>query len=195
MGRQLAFDRNEKLKQAMKLFWSKGYEATSMQDLVDTLGINRFSLYNTFGDKRSLFLEALQRYGDAIMRPLTEPLRQPDASLPAVARYLDNLAQGLSRPGGNFGCFMQNAVSECGGADGEVRALAAQAFRELERLLEEALQRAVRQGEVSPTLDARSGARYLVTHVQGVILLHKATRDPARLAESVQFVKKQVLAW
>ena len=63
MPRAKCFDRNDALEKAMKAFWSRGYEATSMQDLVDCMGINRGSLYNTFGGKHELFLEALDHYG------------------------------------------------------------------------------------------------------------------------------------
>src|SRR5690606_2006768 len=105
MGRELTFDRDEKLKQAMRLFWAKGYEATSMQELVDALGINRFSLYDTYGDKRTLFLEALERYGESVMKRLVEPLLAPDAGMGAISAYLKNLGQGLAMASGGRGCL------------------------------------------------------------------------------------------
>lgn len=195
MGRQLTFDRDEKLKQAMRLFWEKGYEATSMQELVDTLGINRFSLYNTFGDKRKLFLEAMERYRKSVLRSLVEPLLAPDASLAAIHRYLDNLSAGLITPSGDCGCFFQNAVAECGPQDEDIRRQVEATFARLEQLLEQALQRAQDSGELKRLQDPRQGARFIVTHIQGIILLRKATRDSDRVLESLRFLQAELQSW
>ncbi len=70
MARHKEFDQDEALQKAMEAFWARGYEATSMQDLVEHMGINRQSLYDTFGDKHSLFLKALDRYHEVETRKL-----------------------------------------------------------------------------------------------------------------------------
>lgn len=195
MGRQLTFDRDEKLKQAMRLFWAKGYEATSMQELVDTLGINRFSLYNTYGDKRTLFLEALDRYGKSVMNRLVEPLLAPDAGMGAISAYLKNLGQGLAMASGDSGCFFQNAVAECGPEDEDIRSQVEETFMQLERLLEQALRRAMEAGELKRLQAPQQGARFIVTHIQGVILLRKATRDSDRVMESLRFLQAELQTW
>ena len=74
MARKIEFDRDEALKKSMILFWEKGYENTSMQDLVTTLEINRFSIYNTYGDKKALFHQALEYYRTHIFEMLNQPL-------------------------------------------------------------------------------------------------------------------------
>ena len=75
------FDRYEVLDRAMAAFWTRGYEATSIDDLVEATGINRGSLYGTFGDKRRLFLMALDRYWDTVVNAMMEELSDPDLSL------------------------------------------------------------------------------------------------------------------
>jgi len=195
MGRQLTFNRDEKLKQAMRLFWAKGYEATSMQELVNTLGINRFSLYNTFGDKRTLFLEAMDRYGKSVLQRLMEPLLAPEAGMSAIFAYLNNLGQGLTMASGDSGCFFQNAVAECGPEDEDIRSQVELTFVQLEGLLEQALRRAVERGELKSLQDPQQGARFIVTHLQGVILLRKATRDSSRVLDSLRFLQAQLQAW
>lgn len=195
MGRQLTFDRDEKLKQAMGLFWAKGYEATSLQDLVNTLEINRFSLYNTFGDKRTLFRQTLERYKKSVLQRLIEPLVAPDAGLAAIHAYLDNLSRGLAQASGDSGCFFQNTVAECGPEDDDIRSQVEETFMQLETLLEQALQRAKTRGELKHLQDPQQGARFLVTHIQGVILLRKATRDSNRVQDSLRFLQAQLQAW
>src|SRR5690606_5978299 len=195
MGRQLTFNRDEKLKQAMRLFWAKGYEATSMQELVNTLGINRFSLYNTFGDKRTLFLEAMDRYGKSVLQRLMEPLLAPEAGMSAIFAYLNNLGQGLTMASGDSGCFFQNAVAECGPEDEDIRSQVELTFVQLEGLLEQALRRAVERGELKSLQDPQQGARFIVTHLQGVILLRTATRDSSRVLDSLRFLQAQLQAW
>ncbi len=75
MARKANFCKQEKLEQAMTLFWSKGFANTSINDLTETLAINRFSLYNTFGDKETLYYQALDNYLSSISFPKLEPLR------------------------------------------------------------------------------------------------------------------------
>src|ERR1700730_2144482 len=77
MARQKEFDRDEVLHKAMEVFWSRGYEASSIQDLVKRMGINRQSLYDTFGDKHTLYLQALDRYREVEGRKIVELLEQP----------------------------------------------------------------------------------------------------------------------
>ncbi len=84
MARPLAFDPQKTLHRATMLFWRKGYEATSMQDLVDTLEINRYSIYNTLGDKQALFELCLEYYEGRVFAHLLEALQPLEAGLPSL---------------------------------------------------------------------------------------------------------------
>ena len=93
MARPKAFDAAQALDTAVRLFWERGYEATSIQDLVDALGVNRASLYGTFGDKAHLFALAMDRYGEQVRAVLAAELAPPRAGRPAVAGYLQAVIQ------------------------------------------------------------------------------------------------------
>src|SRR5690606_7699549 len=105
MARKSNFDRDEKLVQAMELFWQKGYANTAISDLIDSLQINRFSLYNSFGDKQNLYYEALEKYLSSVSIPTLSSLENQDASLEELEQFLKQFAhmQRLN----NRGCFMQ----------------------------------------------------------------------------------------
>src|SRR5271154_2908835 len=98
MARPRTFDTDEALEAAMRLFWQRGYEATSMQDLVEALGINRASLYGTFGDKAQLFEAAMKRYGAQMDAELAVHLKPPHAGREAVQGYLLALISRATEP-------------------------------------------------------------------------------------------------
>ena len=110
MARSCNFDRQDKLIAAMELFWQKGYADTSVSDLVAHLKINRFSLYNSFGDKLSLYRESLSYYLAHYSQPKLAPLFVDDADLDTIKDYIEAfIAQQVDQP---YGCFLQNAILE-----------------------------------------------------------------------------------
>ena len=108
MPRVKNYNREEMLDKAMELFWEKGYAATSMQSLVDHLGINRFSIYDSFGDKHSLFLAALDRYREIVAESLRTKLNDDTKGIEAIKDYFRAMAADLSTPSGRMGCLVQN---------------------------------------------------------------------------------------
>src|ERR1043166_3222598 len=124
MARQKEFDRDEVLHRAMEVFWTRGYEGASLQDLVKHMGINRQSIYDTFGDKHSLFLQALDRYREIQSRKVFEMLDRP-GSVKRNVRLLFQQAvdKTLSEEVGR-GCFVGNAMSELSGRCKETAARA-----------------------------------------------------------------------
>src|SRR5258708_36662868 len=115
MARQKEFDRDEVLHKAMEVFWTRGYEAASIQDLVRHMGINRQSIYDTFGDKHSLFLEALDRYREIQSRKVFEVLERPGSMKKNLRRlFEETVARALSAEG-RRGCFVGNSMSELAG--------------------------------------------------------------------------------
>src|ERR1700680_977386 len=109
------FDRNEVLDRAMAVFWQNGYQATSIQDLVDATGVNRGSLYTTFGDKCGLFLAVLDHYAERIARPLMAGLDDPDPRR-AIERMFESIIRRNSDPAWPRGCLDPNTSLECPGA-------------------------------------------------------------------------------
>src|SRR5260370_8363930 len=131
MPRPKEFDREDALDRAMGVFWSKGYAATSVEDLVAYMGIQRGSLYGTFGDKRTLFLTALDRYQRVVARELFEALETPGSGIEAIRRFFRLRVEGSldrSRP---YGCLVTNSAVELSRSD---RGAAAQAGDPLAKL-------------------------------------------------------------
>src|SRR6478672_1527424 len=113
MARHKEFDCAEVLEKAMEVFWARGYEAASIQDLVEHMGINRQSLYDTFGDKHTLYLQALDRYLEVEGRKIAELLEQPGSVKRNVRRLFETaIDRSLAD---RRGCFMNNAMSELAG--------------------------------------------------------------------------------
>src|SRR5713226_2211779 len=112
MARQKEFDREETLHKAMEVFWSRGYEAASIRDLVKHMGINRQSLYDTFGDKHALYLQALDRYCEVQSRKLFELLERPGSVKKNLRELFEGVVEKALRDRERRGCFMGNAMSE-----------------------------------------------------------------------------------
>ncbi|MBH1936742.1 TetR/AcrR family transcriptional regulator [Streptomyces sp. AV19] len=185
MGRSKAFDPDEALRAALELFWRKGYEATSMQDLVDHLGINRGSVYATFGSKHALYLRALDRYCETKGDVAMGVLGRPGPALPAV-RDLIHLyaAESLDDPD-RKGCLVTNTAVELPGDDSAGRRVES-ALAELETALAGALVRARNQGELAEGADPRVLARFLVTFLQGLRVVGKTSGARRRVEDAVE---------
>ncbi|MER7701292.1 TetR family transcriptional regulator [Kitasatospora sp. NPDC097605] len=184
MARTKEFDPDAALQSALELFWRRGYEATSMADLVEHLGIARASVYATFGSKRELYLRALERYGHQQQPVLLAELSQPGPVLPAVRalvrRFADeSAADGEGGP--RRGCFVTNTAVELAPHDrGAARRVEANLLH-LETVLTAALVRAQAQGELPEGRDPQGIARMLLVLFQGMRVIGKAGDGSARL--------------
>ncbi|MCK2213864.1 TetR/AcrR family transcriptional regulator [Actinomadura sp. ATCC 31491] len=183
MARSKEFDPQVALEKALELFWERGYEGTSMADLVAALGIARASIYGTFGGKRELYLKALELY--LARSGVVEPLSQPGPALPALRAFLDGyvaecLADELRR-----GCMVVNSAVEFGSRDAVVSRRVAASWAELETAIAGVLVRARAQGEIPAHKDPHALARFLLVLLQGVRVLGRADPDPRRLRDAV----------
>lgn len=167
MPRAPEYDRTELLDQAVRVFWEKGYWDTSISDLVEATGVQRYGLYASFGDKHGLFLEALERYLDTVIAGLVRELERPGAALPEIEEFLGRLAEIARKPGASRGCLICNTAAELGQDDQEV-ALRVEAYtRRLRRAFRTALIRARTLGQVPEGSNADEVARYLTGVVVG----------------------------
>jgi len=180
------FDQDVALGREMDQFWRQGYEATSVQDLVDELGLSRSSLYATFGDKDALFQAALQHYCRAEAGPRHDLLHGDRPVREAVRELLEGIAAAPEVHPDRRGCLVVNAAMERVPADpATARAVAAQLER-FETALRDALRRGQERGELDPAQDPRALARFFVALVQGMRVVGKAGRDPAGLRDVVE---------
>jgi AcrR family transcriptional regulator len=167
MGRPRAFDRDKVLDQALHVFWERGYEGTSIADLTEAMGINPPSLYAAFGNKETLFREALDRYEARRDEIMAEAFAAPTAR-EAMTRLLEGTADRLSDKDKPRGCLMvQGAL--CGGeeCDAVKRDLASRRA-EGEAMIRERLKRAKREGELPKDADPAALARFVSTVMQGM---------------------------
>jgi TetR/AcrR family transcriptional repressor of nem operon len=176
------FDRDEVLERAMRLFWERGYGATSIDDLVRAMGINRGSLYATFGNKRGLFLEALERYWREIGAPMFATLSDPNPRR-AIERMFDSI---ITRTGDlrlPRGCLQTNTALECPGVGDEITRKIADGIGGQESAIYEVLRRAQGERLLEPAQDARALARLFVAVAQGMNVVNKATGDTTALRD------------
>lgn len=181
MARTKEFDPDAALAAALELFRERGYEATSLADLVAHLGIGRASLYATFGDKHALYLAALDRYVRERDTAVIDALSQPGPALPAVRALVAAFADESATDPRRRGCLVVNAAVERMPRDPAVARRVEASWDVLETALAGALTRARAQGEIPAGRDPRALARMLLVLLQGVRVLGRAHPDPVRL--------------
>jgi TetR/AcrR family transcriptional repressor of nem operon len=186
MARTKDFDENEVLKKAVCLFWDKGYNGTSMQELVDGLGISRSSLYDTFGDKHQLYLKALEAYQQGYGTEMCTLIREAPSAKAAVKGILELVVSELLGDKQRKGCFMVNAGIELGAHDTEVSALICQNERQLEDTFLEVIHRGQESGELDQKKDPQALARFLGNTVKGLQVSVKSTTEPTFFEDVIQ---------
>jgi TetR/AcrR family transcriptional repressor of nem operon len=179
------FDRDEVLDRAMAAFWTRGYEATSIDDLVQATGIGRGSLYGTFGDKRQLFLAALDRYWNTVGMEMFAELSNPDARH-AVERMFDALIRRASNPKFPRGCLFTNTSLECPTCGDEIARKIAENMGQQETAIYQVLRKAQADGTLSQTQDARALARFFLGVAWGINAVNKSVADPGVLRDMVR---------
>lgn len=187
-GRPREFDRDQVLVKAMELFWHKGYEATSLSDLTEGLGIGRQSLYLAFGDKAGLFQECLDLYTDLLERDLCRELEQDGSVLANLRRTLDGAeAHALGKQ--FHGCLLGNALAEIATRDEKLDRILRRKVERVRAVYERALERAARRGELKPGSDVAALAHALIAFTQGAALLCRVWRDPATISATLNGVR------
>ncbi len=185
MSRAKEFDEAEVLDQAIELFRVRGFQATSFADLTSELGVSRQSLYDTYGDKQTLFHAALERYRQRFLDFLHRLMETPGPIRP----LLDQLFQGAvsgSCSSGNPGCLMVNSMVEMAPQDDAIRALSLAHARDMERIFTTRLIIAQRNGDLSPTKDPVALARYLHHTLLGLSVAARALGERETLIQTAQ---------
>ncbi len=184
MSRTKEFDPDAVLQRALELFWERGYEATSMADLVQHLGIARASIYATFGGKHDLYVQALDRYAQVRDPRVVEMLSQPGLVLPAVRALVEAYATETLDDERRRGCMVVNAAVELMPRDPEAARRVEASWDIIETALTSALTRARAQGEIPETKEPRALARFLLVVLQGIRVLGHASPDPGRVRDA-----------
>jgi TetR/AcrR family transcriptional repressor of nem operon len=178
MPRPKEFDRDEVLERAMITFRDNGYEATSMQELVDRMAINRFSIYGTFTNKHELFVEALQMYLETVAKPFFGRLEESDQGLEVIELVLMELVTRIKSGVSPNGCLLCNTIAELGSYEDKRIHMVLETYLKLqEGYFHAAILRAKELGEISADVDARGQAKLLVGYTTGLLGMAKVLSE------------------
>ena len=183
MARPREFDFDAALERAMYVFWNKGYEATSLDDLCDATGLSRSSLYATFGNKRDLLLQTVDRYVERRTPNIEAILARSPTIHEGVAALLGEFIDQIVSGSGRRGCFLGNCAAELPRSDRTALARVREGLARTEATFCAALAQAEARGELPPGADAQALARFLTASLQGLRLIGKVNPDRAALQD------------
>src|SRR5436190_13827735 len=181
MARPKEFDPQTALTAAMEKFWEGGYEATSLVDLTECMGVQKASLYATYGDKRNLFITALAQYQDTNFQSFVTGLEQATSVRAYLREGLMHWMREAATRDSARGCFCVNTAVELGPRDPEIAKMLAVHSRRVEEALATAILRAQTTGEVRADIDAHIAARFLYVHLFGLSAAGKGCFNAAHL--------------
>jgi TetR/AcrR family transcriptional regulator, transcriptional repressor for nem operon len=181
MARPREFDEVTALEAAMECFWQRGYEATSIRDLADKMGISGPSLYNTFGDKRALFVQALESYLDHLTRGRIERLEESLPPKQAVRRFIEEIIDRSVNDRERRGCFLINSALEVAPHDKKLGKLIAGRLAEIEAFFCRSIKTAQVNGTVPQERSAVDIARLLLGVLLGIRVLARSRPERALL--------------
>jgi TetR/AcrR family transcriptional regulator, transcriptional repressor for nem operon len=188
MPRPKEFERDVVLDRAMRVFWSRGYEATSIQHLVDRMGIQRGSLYDTFGDKRALFFAAIERYDRVVTAKLMAALDEPASGKDAIRRFFRLKVELALESGRPRGCLVTNSAAELASRDRGAATRVGGVLTKIEAAFQRAVVRAQNAGEIDASRNSRALARFLTSSAQGLSVMAKTFPERAVLEDIVKVI-------
>lgn len=177
MARPREFDSDAVLESAMRVFWAKGYESTSLDDICAATGINRSSLYASFGDKRALLLKTIERYSEGGPTRIAAALARPVPVREAIAGILSDFIDSIVAGPGRTGCFIGNCAAELAQHDRQAMQIVRRALQNIEAAFETGFARAKSRGELKRTADVTALARFFMASFQGLRLIGKTNPD------------------
>jgi TetR/AcrR family transcriptional repressor of nem operon len=177
-GPDKQFDPNVALEKAMQLFWANGYAATGLAELQEQMGIGRKSLYDTFGNKRQLFIKALQFYSDSVVRQMFRELNKEGSPLENVRRLMRTLQDSHSMPESK-GCLLGVSMAQFRTNDEEMAELLRRHMKAVEEAFYKTFKRAQDLGELDGNTNIRDLARLFMGIQQGLALIGRVQDAPA----------------
>ncbi|SFF17010.1 TetR/AcrR family transcriptional regulator, transcriptional repressor for nem operon [Paenibacillus catalpae] len=174
MARQREFNEEKALDAAMQLFWEKGFEATSLSDLTSRMGIQRPSIYSTFGDKKGLFEAALRKYTSSHAAYIRTNLQNNSSVKEAFRAFFENMVAKEYEKSPNWGCFCINSMVELAPHDEKFEILTREHQMYLSVIFQETIERGMRSGELDAAINAKGLAQTLVISLIGLTVFMKS---------------------
>ena len=181
MARPREFDEMTALEAAIECFWQNGYEATSVRDLAEKMGLSAPSLYNAYGDKRALYERALEHYLDQSARALIKRLEESLPPKQAVRQFIGEIIRHSVNDPERRGCFLINSALEVAPHDRELRVFVADRFAEIESFFRRSIKAAQAEGTVPQNRAAKDLARLLLGVLLGIRVLARSKPQRALL--------------
>lgn len=185
-GRPREFDVERAIEEAMQVFWTKGYQGSSLPDLLAATKLSKGSLYAAFSDKHALFLLALDRYIDLALKRLDTELATGGNAMAGVATCIESYLARTDGEAGKRGCLVVASAMEIAAQDREVALSIARFFEAMEIRLSRALQRAQDDGSARKDIDPAAAAYVLVCFLEGLRVVRKTSAEPGRPRVAVQ---------
>jgi len=185
------FDVDDALDRALETFWAQGYESTSMDDLLNRMGINRGSFYDTFKSKHDVLIDSLTRYNREYRRADLRASARGCGPREAILSLFHAMAEGLRGPHGKHGCFLVNSALELAPKDQQVAKIVQSGFRDTEKFFAGLIEQGQSSGEISSDLEPTETARVLMCQLLGLMVLVRSgarrsvLRSAAKLAGDV----------
>jgi AcrR family transcriptional regulator len=192
-GRPASFDRDEALAAAMNVFWLKGYEGATLEDLLAAMGgITAPSLYNAFGSKEELYKAAVDLYVSTVGETPVRALERAPSARAGVEALLRTATDVFCRPGGPRGCMLVSSAAKCGRGNEAVEAYARSVRLTALDPIARRLERAVKEGELPASLDIARLSAFYATVAQGLGL---RAGDGVSRAELMAVIDGAMAAW
>lgn len=177
MARTREFVTDDVIQKALSLFWDKGYNGVSTQTLIEEFGISKSSMYGAFGDKKSLFVEALNQYRNQVSKPLIELLDNCTEVKKTLRRILNAQIKQILEDKDYKGCFMVNTVIELVPHDVDIAKIVKENRNEVETAFARAIKKAIKNGEISRNKNPESISRFLFNTMNGIYVDAKYFKD------------------
>lgn len=181
MARPLEFSPDEVVDQAMNIFWQKGYDATSLSDLLAAMNLSKSSFYQSFGSKHRLYEQCLLHYRHSISRKLLKELEAASSGMAFIEQLFNSIAEEVSLQRGRWGCMIMNSASAKAPFDESVGKIVNDGAKQFEKIFYKAVQRAQDEEDISSDKNAKSLAAYLVSSRSGLLAMAKAGATTAEL--------------
>jgi TetR/AcrR family transcriptional repressor of nem operon len=188
MGRPKEFKEEAVLDQAMEVFWAKGYEATSLHDLIGAMGISKSSFYETFGSKHELFVSAIEHYIDTRVGQMVQFLDKELSGKRAIEQVFRKMVESDPAQAKERGCMLCNCAVELAPRDPAAAQKVELGMEQMERAFYRAVVRGQEAGEISLAHSARSLARFLVNSANGMLVMAKASRGREVMSDTTRVI-------
>jgi TetR/AcrR family transcriptional repressor of nem operon len=186
MGRLKQFEKEEALHKSMNIFWQKGYEQTSLKDLLNEMNILNGSFYNTFGNKKKLFLETLEYYGQEITAKRASAFSDNKTFKKGIRAFFKKVFDSFKNQEVPRGCLLSNSISSEFLKDDDLFKFVQSEINSFEVFFKTQIQAAIDSGELDKNIDAKINASLLITYIQGLMRLNNLNSPVSKMQKQTE---------